>query len=290
MAIKLTAGYLCKVEFKFYDEYGNVITNLSNAKATLYSTITGESLETLNLNFNSQTNSFEATFTPSNDLQGTYYFIATGYDTNNVLRKSILFVDIVPLTANYMLIGYEQATKFINDVNIDYTVLPSLIITAVEWVQDKLGKVIFPLAVSERISVSGGEYIYLSKYPVIQIKKIVNADNQEEITNYTILNKDSGIIKLEKVPTERTVLFSDIPYISQVNIEYIAGYNPIPETIYTAIGMLVGYMYDRAKYQNFDRIRMLGVEGILSKDVINRILEILMPYIKVSWESLYVWG
>ena len=42
-------------------------------------------------------------------------------------------------------------------------------------------------------------------------------------------------------------------------VNYTAGYNPIPETIYTAIAMIVGYLYDRAKYMNFDRIRMLGV-------------------------------
>ena len=54
MAIKLTAGYPSKIIFKFYDENGNLLTDLSNTSATLYSSLTGEAIEEdLSLNYDS---------------------------------------------------------------------------------------------------------------------------------------------------------------------------------------------------------------------------------------------
>jgi len=285
MAIRLTSGYPCKVSFRFFDEQGNILTDIDNPKATLYSTITGEAILTnLSLDFNPDTNTFDLVFTPDSDLSGTYYFIASGNDSYGINRKASLFVDIVPLPANYLLIGYDQAVKFINDQTIDYSVLPSLIYTAVEWVQDLLGRVIFPTRITERLMLSG-EFLYLTKYPLIRVNSIINAETNQVIENtkYIVYNANSGIIKFTdiRVIRERDLdLYVYDKVLREAIVDYVAGYNPIPETIYTAIGMVVGYLYDRAKYQNFDRIRMLGVEGYISKDVLQKIKEILSPYMK----------
>ncbi len=276
-SLKLIAGNVNRISFQFYNEQGKLIVSLTNPVARLYSTLTGELITTIPLTYNPSNLSFEANFSPSENLNGTYYFIATGVDENGILRKTIQFVDILPVSANYLLLNYDQVIKFINDTSIDYSILPSLILTATEWVQDKVGKVILSTTIQEKLKLSG-EFIYLTKYPVLQVLELKNALNNEPITNFEIVNKDSGVIKIQNNTDV-------IPYglaLTEVSIKYIAGYNPIPETFYTAIGMIVGYMYDRVKYQNFDRIRMLGVEGVLAKDVLDKILELLTPYIKVS--------
>lgn len=282
MALKLTSGYPCKVSFKFYDEEGNLLINLINPTATLYSSLTGEVVySNLALELSLDTNSFELIFTPDSNLSGTYYFIAQGVDIYGILRKTSLFVDIIPITGNYLLIGYEQAIKFINDTTIDYSILPALIQTALEWVQDLLGKNIFPQRIQESLSIISN-FIYTSKYPILEIKEIKTLpDNQILSTdNYIIYNANSGIIKLLIKDKQSNRIITDFYNYSEILIDYIAGYNPIPETIYTAIGMVVGYLYDRAKYQNFDRIKMIGVEGYISKDTLQKIKEILSPFIK----------
>ena len=276
MAIKLTAGYPSKIIFKFYDENGNLLTDLSNTSATLYSSLTGEVIEeNLSLNYDSGNQYYYLIYTPSSDLSGTYYFVATGDDSEGIKRTSTVFVDILPETSNLLLVDFDKVTKFINDINIDYSVLPSLILVATEWVQDIIGKIVLPKTFEEEVKVFNKK-VYLSKFPILQINSITDK-NGNEITNYSIYNSELGILKVDVVNAAEIRVKTETLLI----VNYTAGYNPIPETIYTSVAMIVGYLYDRAKYMNFDRIRMLGVDGILSKDVLDRVKEILMPYIKV---------
>jgi len=276
VAIKLTAGYPSKIIFKFYDENGNLLTDLSNTSATLYSSLTGKAIEEdLSLNYDSGNQYYYLIYTPSSDLSGTYYFVATGDDSEGIKRTSTVFVDILPETSNLLLVDFDKVTKFINDINIDYSVLPSLILVATEWVQDITGKIVLPKTFEEEVKIFNKK-VYLSKFPILQVNSITDK-NGNEITNYSIYNSELGILKVDirsaaeiRVKTETLLI-----------VNYTAGYNPIPETIYIAIAIIVGYLYDRAKYMNFDRIRMLGIDGILSKDVLDRVKEILMPYIKV---------
>ncbi len=276
MAIKLTVGYPSKIIFKFYDENGNLLTDLSNTSATLYSSLTGEAIEeNLSLNYDSGNQYYYLIYTPSSDLSGTYYFVATGDDSEGIKRTSTVFVDILPETSNLLLVDFDKVTKFINDINIDYSVLPSLILVATEWVQDIIGKIVLPKTFEEEVKVFNKK-VYLSKFPILQINSITDK-NGNEITNYSIYNSELGILKVDVVNAAEIRVKTETLLI----VNYTAGYNPIPETIYTSVAMIVGYLYDRAKYMNFDRIRMLGVDGILSKDVLDRVKEILMPYIKV---------
>ena len=276
MAIKLTAGYPSKIIFKFYDENGDLLTDLSNTSATLYSSLTGEAIEeNLSLSYDSDNQYYYLIYTPSSDLSGTYYFVATGDDSEGIKRTSTVFVDILPETSNLLLVDFDKVTKFINDINIDYSVLPSLILVATEWVQDITGKIVLPKTFEEEVKIFNKK-VYLSKFPILQINSITDK-NGNEITNYSIYNSELGILKVDVVNAAEIRVKTETLLI----VNYTAGYNPIPETIYTAIAMIVGYLYDRAKYMNFDRIRMLGVDGILSKDVLDRVKEILMPYIKV---------
>lgn len=276
MAIKLTVGYPSKIIFKFYDENGNQLTDLSNVSANLYSSLTGETIEeNLSLSYDSNNQYYYLIYTPSTDLAGTYYFIATGEDSEGIKRTSTVFVDILPEETNFLLIDYDKATKFISDINVDYSILPSLILTATEWVQDVIGKIIFPKTFEEKLKIFNKK-VYLSNFPILQINSIKDSSGNE-ITDYSIYNKDLGILEINIKPTSEIKVKTEI----LITVNYTAGYNPIPETIYTAIAMVVGYLYDKTKYMSFDRIRMLGVDGILSKDVLEKIKEILMPYIKV---------
>lgn len=276
MAIKLTVGYPSKIIFKFYDENGNLLTDLSNISANLYSSLTGETIEeNLSLSYDSNNQYYYLIYTPSTDLAGTYYFIATGEDSEGIKRASIVFVDILPEETNFLLIDYDKATKFISDINIDYSILPSLILTATEWVQDVIGKIIFPKTFEEKLKIFNKK-VYLSNFPILQINSIKDSSGNE-ITDYSIYSKDLGILEINIKPTSEIKVKTE----TLITVNYTAGYNPIPETIYTAIAMVVGYLYDKTKYMSFDRIRMLGVDGILSKDVLEKIKEILMPYIKV---------
>jgi len=272
--LKLTAGSPSKIVFRFYDEQGQLLTGLSSVSANLYSSATGSLISSgLPLTYDSTNQYYYLIYTPPTTLSGTYYFVALGIH-DGIERRAIVFVDILPSNANISLINYDQVIKFINDINVDYSVLPSLIYTATEWVQDLIGRIILPKSFKEKLPVVDGK-VYLNYFPLLSIVSLTDKEGNL-LTDYSIESKELGILEVKEsiLPTERKKL----PFVV---VEYIAGYDPIPDTIYTAIGMIVGYLYDRAKYMNFDRIRMLGVEGILAKDVLLKVKEILTPYIKV---------
>lgn len=276
--VKLIAGQPNKVEFKFYDEVGNVVTSFNSApQATLYNTLDNSEVDTgLSLNFNGVNNNFYLIYTPSSDLSGTFYFVASGIDTSGVLRKSIVFVDILPIGESDLVISIDFAVKFIDDINIDYSIVPQLILTAKEWIKNKIGGALLPEQKQERIYLFEDNKFYTSFYPILKVNSLKDS-NDNDISNYTILDKNIGLFEIGKNSFKNLINDSN----NYIVIDYITGFNPIPDTIYTAIGLLVGYLYKETKYQNYDRIKMVGVDSILSKDNLSRIESLLRPYIRV---------
>lgn len=279
MALKLIAGQQGKVVFSFYDEQGNILTNITNPIANLYSSKDGSLVDSdLSISFDTAGQEYFLLYTPDVSLNGTYYFIASGTDSLGIARKSTVFVDILPLEKVDFLVDYNYIAKFIDDINIDYSVLPSLVLTARDWINDYIGGILLPKSFQEKYYIPEDDTkIFLENFPILEIKSIV--DNfGNAITDYTILDSKAGILELN---TSTTLTLYRLPTsIEYLIIDYVAGYNPIPETVYTALAMLVGYLYRLMKYQNYDRIRMLSVDAILSDSTLDKIKELLKPFAK----------
>lgn len=269
MNLRIFAGNSAKILFSFYDESGNLLNNLSSVTADLYSSLDNSIIDSnLSLSLSSDNNNYELIYTPDNNLNGTYYFRAKGIDPDGILRFSTVFVDIIPLSSSISIITPDLASKYINDFNIDYSILPILIETATDWVRDLVGGSIFPESIVEYVKVFDKK-IYLSKFPILSINYVKDKDGN--ILDYYILEQDTGILKLGDNVKDT---------IDEVVVSYVAGYNPIPSSIYTAIAMIVGYLYDKMKYQSFDRIKLSSLTAVISDNVLEKIKEILQPYIK----------
>ena len=287
MIQRIVAGQASKITFYFYDNAGNTIT-VTSPTATLYTTIGATAVDT-NISISSGvSNQYYVIYTPGVTLSGTYYMVASGLDTDNVTRYSTKFLEIIEPQYNRSLLTVEDVLKYVDSEIVDNTLLEPLIWTASEWVENYIGGVIFPTTITkEYYQPVDLKELRLNYTPVIQVDAIYSCidggdDVEVDNTSYNLVDYDTGLIKLNSAYSIIGVTKLNSAYSVEYKVSYVAGFNPIPDTIYTAVGLLVGQLYNKIKYQNITRLKIETISATIDKDAINQIKEMLIPFRKVN--------
>lgn len=270
MSLKLYKNQLSRITFSVLNETGKFVEQLTNVQVNLYSVKTNSVVysQTYNsLDLDPTTNTFEFDFTPPNTLEaGSYYFKIQGKDEDNFDRHAIVFVDILDTSSVTNYIPVHIIAKYVNDVNPDYSLLPLFIHSAITFIESYIGQKIIP-AVYESYYYSSSEEIkvLLEATPLLEIIEVKDRSGVD--LGYEILDKRIGLVLVSNGGKE-------------FSIKYKAGWGSIPDLIISCVGLLVGLMYDKMKYQSFERMNIGGLITQIDNKALENILKMLMPFVK----------
>lgn len=216
------------------------------------------------------------------------------------IQFSEVFVESVPEWATYLDLAADVKPylQFPATDTAQDQLLQDTADAACWWVQDYLGRPIAPTTFARRFTNFNAAYLTLPYYPILEMISVTEwwgANGPQTLTQQIPENQGSqNVYQLDALRGTLTRSFTGLigrpwfPGLGNIEVAWVAGYNPIPRTVILATKELIAYWWRNTQQASRSGVTPKGMEyedtgpGMLWPAIPNRVTMLLETLVQVS--------
>lgn len=225
---------------------------------------------------------------PTGATIGHWSTLGVGFTVNSNLFSQVQPFSIVDLSDEPLFIGVQDLRDYLAVPETDYTkneLYKRILLTAISLIEQYLQRRICVHTVSEKIHITNSPVVMLEDYPVISISgmtvstsynpAIPSTPNTQSVSStsttdlfYFDLKKPAGILDLMDSEGNESIYSG-----YHIEIDYVAGYMTVPESVRSAILMLASGIFNISQSEGLAIVRFSDLQFTFSKGLFTDIIK-----------------